>query len=108
MENLIEVSDSAVDELKNQGISKDEFLRIALVEGGCSGLSYQLHSDTVATAFDTVLFEDDQINVVTDKQSLQHLRGLRLDYSSDLINVGFRFHNPNAVETCGCGHSMKV
>ena len=108
MENLIDVSESAVHELVKQGISKDEFLRIALVEGGCSGLSYQLHSDTVATPFDTVLFEDDQIKVVTDKQSLQHLRGLELDYSSDLINVGFRFNNPNAVETCGCGHSMKV
>ncbi len=106
--NCIDISPSALKELVRQGINKTEFLRIGLVEGGCSGLSYQLHSDTAKTPFDTVLFEDDQIIAVTDKNSLPYLKGMKLDFSEDLINVGFRFENPNAVSTCGCGNSMKV
>ena len=107
-ENLITISEAAVDELVRLEVGKNEFLRISLVPGGCSGLTYQLDTDTVQTPFDTVLFEDDKLKAISDKTSLQYLTGLNLDYSNDLINVGFTFVNPNAVSTCGCGNSMKV
>lgn len=103
--NVIEMSEAAKEELLRLDVNKEEFLRISLVPGGCSGLSYQMDTDTVVTPFDEVIYEDDSLKAVTDKNSLQFLRGLFIDYSSDLIDVGFRFANPNAVHTCGCGHS---
>jgi iron-sulfur cluster assembly accessory protein len=106
--NLIDISPAAVDELIRLDVGKQEFLRISLVPGGCSGLTYQLDTDTVQTALDVVLFEDNRIKAVSDRASLQYLNGLQLDYSDDLINVGFRFANPNAIQTCGCGNSMQV
>lgn len=108
VENPITISDAAVTELEKAGVGKEEFLRISIVSGGCSGLSYQMTTDTVATPFDLVIFENDRIKAVTDKTSYQYLQGLDIDYSDDLIDVGFRFTNPNAVHTCGCGNSMSV
>ncbi|MBN1523000.1 MAG: iron-sulfur cluster assembly accessory protein [Spirochaetales bacterium] len=107
-EQLISITPDAVDELKRLGITKEEFLRISLVPGGCSGLSYQLNTETTATGFDTVMYEDDDIKIVTDRESISYLKGMTVDYSRDLINIGFRFDNPNAVDTCGCGNSMRV
>ena len=60
--NLIEISPEAIDELVRLNVSRDEFLRISLVSGGCSGLTYQLDTDTVQTPFDSILFENDQVN----------------------------------------------
>lgn len=107
-ENIIKISDNAVSELIRLQVTKDDFLRISLVSGGCSGLSYQLDTDTILTPFDRAIYEDEHIKAVTDKASLEHLNGLYIDYSNDLIDVGFRFSNPNAVHTCGCGHSVSV
>ena len=106
--NLIEMTESAVSELKRAGVGIEEFLRISIVSGGCSGLAYQMTTDTVETPFDVTIFENSDIKAVTDKTSLQYLKGLSIDFSDDLIDVGFRFSNPNAVHTCGCGHSMSV
>lgn len=108
VKNLIEVSDTAAEELARLNVNREEFLRIALVEGGCSGLSYQLITDTVITPLDTVLFDGESLRVVANKNSTDYLQGLYIDYSTDLIDVGFKFTNPNAVSTCGCGNSMKV
>lgn len=105
--NLINITNNAVKELTKLNISKEEFLRIALVEGGCSGHSYQLTSDTVQTPFDIILFEDDSIKVVSDNNSIEYLKGLNLDYTEDLVNAGFRFDNPNAISSCGCGSSAE-
>ncbi len=107
-ENFITMSEGAIAELKRLDVSKEEFLRITLVPGGCSGLSYQMDTDTVITPFDQVIFEDDSLRAVTDKNSLDHLKGLHIDFSDDLIEVGFRFVNPNAVHSCGCGHSFSI
>lgn len=104
----IELTDNAIAELKNLNISREEFLRISLVPGGCSGLSYQMESDSNLGEKDTVLFENDELRVVSHQEFVQYLDGLNLDYSDDLIDVGFRFNNPNAVRTCGCGNSMEV
>ncbi|MBT3245196.1 MAG: iron-sulfur cluster assembly accessory protein [Bacteroidetes bacterium] len=106
--NIIDLSGAAVDELIRLDVNREEFLRIALVDGGCSGLTYQLNTDTVQTPFDSVLFENNDLKVISDRNSAEHLDGLYIDYSNDLIDVGFKFSNPNAVSTCGCGNSMKV
>jgi len=108
VKNAIDITGSAVDELVKAGVGKEEFLRISLVSGGCSGLSYQMTTDTVSTPFDFTIFENESVKAVTDKKSLEYLKGLSIDFSDDLIDVGFRFSNPNAVSTCGCGNSMSV
>ena len=107
-EHIVSITESAVAELKSAGVGTDEFLRISIISGGCSGLTYQMVTDTVQTPFDVVVFEHDEIRAITDKTSLEYIRGLEIDYSSDLIDVGFRFTNPNATHTCGCGQSMSV
>ena len=106
--HIVSITDTAVTELRNAGVSTEEFLRISIVSGGCSGLSYQMATDNVQTPFDVVIFENSDIRAITDKPSLEYLQGLEIDYSNDLINVGFRFTNPNATHTCGCGQSMSV
>jgi len=107
-ENMISISEGAIAELKRLDVNKAEFLRITLVPGGCSGLSYQMDTDTVVTPFDQVIFEDDSLRAVTDRNSLDYLKGLHIEFSDDLIEVGFRFVNPNAVHSCGCGHSFSI
>jgi len=77
--NRIEVSEQASAELARLNVNKEEFLRISLVAGGCSGMTYQLTTDTVKTPFDDVLFEDDNLLVVSDKNSAQYLGGLYID-----------------------------
>ena len=62
--------------------------------------------DSVRTAFDRLLYRDEALQVVTDGASFQYPKGLSSDYTSDLVQVGFRFLNPNAVAACGCGSSF--
>jgi len=106
---MIRMSQSARDELLRLSqceLGPDGFLRLVVVPGGCSGLTYQMGIDSVRTAFDRVLYQDETLKVVTDGASFPYLRGLSIDYTNDLVQVGFRFLNPNAVAACGCGSSF--
>ncbi|MGH7163459.1 MAG: HesB/IscA family protein [Planctomycetota bacterium] len=82
-------------------------LRVKVVGGGCSGLSYQLAFDDGPKAGDEV-FEHDGFRVFVDKKSLLYLNGSQLDYSEGLSGAGFRFSNPNVKGSCGCGESFHV
>jgi iron-sulfur cluster assembly protein len=82
-------------------------LRLSVQPKGCAGLSYQLDF-TEAIESDDQLFECDAIQVVVSRNSLAYVDGLTLDYSEDLMGGSFRFHNPNAKQTCSCGHSFAV
>lgn len=111
--NSIYVSDKAkvkVTELmKNAGITADSsyFLRVGVVGGGCSGLSYKLDFDDEIKPMDQV-FEDNGIKVVTDLKSFLYLVNTMLDFSDGLNGKGFFFNNPNASRSCGCGESFAV
>jgi len=83
------------------------FLRVSVVGGGCSGLSYKLDFDNEIKAEDQV-FEMDNVKLVTDIKSLLYLINTELDYSDGLNGKGFVFRNPNASRTCGCGESFAV
>ncbi|MGZ3837692.1 MAG: HesB/IscA family protein [Flavisolibacter sp.] len=83
------------------------FLRVSVVGGGCSGLSYKMDFDNVQKPADQV-FEDNGIKVVTDMKSLLYLVNTVLEYSEGLNGKGFYFNNPNASRTCGCGESFAV
>jgi len=109
---MIYVSDKAklkVDNLlKEASIGGDEyFLRVSVVGGGCSGLSYKLDFDNERKPMDQE-FEDNGIKVVTDLKSFLYLLNTTLDFSDGLNGKGFYFSNPNASRSCGCGESFAV
>jgi len=83
------------------------FLRVSVVGGGCSGLSYKLDFDNELKPADQV-FETENLKIVTDMKSLLYLLNTELDYSDGLNGKGFIFKNPNASRTCGCGESFAV
>jgi len=110
---MIYVSDKAREKLSQlfrenaAGDSKDYFVRVSVVGGGCSGLSYKLDFDHVQKPMDQV-FEDNGIKVVTDLKSFLYLVNTTLEFSDGLNGKGFYFNNPNATRTCGCGESFAV
>ena len=113
LENSIYISDKAkakVRQLMNDaGIGNDPtyFLRVGVVGGGCSGLSYKMDFDNEQKPTDQV-FEDNGLKVVTDLKSFLYLVNTTLDFSDGLNGKGFYFSNPNASRTCGCGESFAV
>lgn len=84
------------------------FIRIGVVAGGCSGQTYSAAVDTQADPTDLLLHESEGLRIVTDPRSTVYLDGLQIDYSDDLIRSGFRFSNPKAGGSCGCGASFKA
>ncbi|TWI81260.1 iron-sulfur cluster assembly protein [Lacibacter cauensis] len=91
----------------NVGEDASYFLRVSVVGGGCSGLSYKLDFDNESKPNDQV-FEDKGVKVVTDMKSFLYLYNTTLDFSDGLNGKGFHFNNPNASRTCGCGESFAV
>lgn len=108
---MIYISDKAreqVHKLKtDSGLTEDYFLRVGVVGGGCSGLSYKLDFDNEAQPNDQV-FEDNGVKLVTDLKSFLYLCDTTLDFSDGLNGKGFHFSNPNASRSCGCGESFAV
>jgi iron-sulfur cluster assembly protein len=85
----------------------DYFLRVSVVSGGCSGLSYKMDFDNVKKPMDQE-FEDKGVKVVTDLKSFLYLVNTTLDFSEGLNGKGFYFNNPNASRSCACGESFAV
>ena len=106
MSQIIEVTEKALDELRSMSLADAAFMRIGVVPGGCSGMTYSASVDTEMEENDVVLYDQDGIRVVTASDSVGSLAGLSIDYSDDLIRSGFRFKNPNACGSCGCGSSF--
>lgn len=87
--------------------SSQDFVRVGVKSGGCSGLSYELTFDKNQQE-DDKFFEDNGIKVVVNKKSYLYLIGTTLEYSGGLNGKGFVFTNPNAQRTCGCGESFSL
>ncbi len=107
---MINLSKAAADEIKRLQSKRQNLegrLRIGVLRGGCAELYYKIDFDEAVNLGDHV-YECDGISVLVDEQSFNYLTGLTLDYSEDLMGGGFRFHNPNAIESCGCGNSFRV
>lgn len=110
----ISISENArkrIDEIRGNMPDGDEAaLRIGVVGGGCSGLSYKLDFDTTEAPADTndQVFDVNGIRVLIDMRSFLYLAGTRLDYTDGLNGQGFHFVNPNASRTCSCGESFSV
>jgi len=104
---MINVTPNAIAKIKaafaKEGVEGG--LRLGVLGGGCSGLSYQFKFDTQPRPKDHV-FEFDGVKVFVDPKSLLYLHGLTLDYKESLMQSGFVFDNPNAEKSCGCGTSF--
>ena len=83
------------------------FLRISVVGGGCSGMSYNLSFDNKEGEFDK-MYECNGVKVVCDVKSWFYVKGTEIDFSDDLLSGGFKLNNPNANRTCGCGTSYSA
>ncbi len=107
---MITVTSIAIDQIKKirtETYTADSFLRVSVVGGGCSGLSYKLDFVSAANPEDKI-FEQDGVKLAVDPKSFLFVKGLTLDYSGGLNGTGFAFQNPNATKSCGCGTSFSV
>lgn len=107
---MITLSENAVKQIirfREEEKMPDGGLRIAVVGGGCSGMSYKLEFQKAAEAQDKV-FEIQGVKIFIDPKSFLYVKGLELDYSGGLNGTGFTFKNPNASKSCGCGTSFAV
>jgi len=108
---MLFVADSAKEKIADlkagESIGEDHFIRVSVVSGGCSGLSYKMDFDDESQPNDQV-FEDNGVKVVTDLKSFLYLCNTTLEFSGGLNGKGFYFNNPNAARECGCGESFAV
>jgi len=108
---MIFVADSAkakIEDLRASAhVSDKHFIRVSVVSGGCSGLSYKMDFDDEERENDQI-FEDRGIKIVTDLKSFLYLFNSTLEFSGGLEGKGFYFVNPNATRECGCGESFAV
>lgn len=106
----LSLSELAVEKVKEtmskQGISEGG-LRVSVVGGGCSGFQYSLGLDANVRD-DDIVVEQDGVKLFVDPTSQQYVHGTMLDYVNGLHGAGFKFVNPNASRTCGCGSSFSV
>ena len=92
---------------ESEGLSAEHGLRVSVVGGGCSGFSYQLSFDRQRQEGDLEA-EFDGLTVWVDPTSAQYLEGTQIDFVSSLHGGGFKFSNPKATQTCGCGSSFSA
>ena len=109
---MIKVSDHAKEKaiqlMTEDGFKPfEDYIRVGVKSGGCSGLEYVLKFDNEKTDSDQV-FEDNGIKIIIDKKSVLYLAGTILEFSAGLNGKGFVFNNPNANRTCGCGESFSL
>ena len=105
---MIDMTSAAVTKVRSMA---DDYkvgesgLRVMIVGGGCSGLSYDMDFEEAAREGDQV-FEFEGLKVFVDPISAMHLEGTTVDYVMGISGAGFKFNNPGAKSTCGCGSSF--
>lgn len=106
---MIEITPKAVQKIREafarEGVTGG--LRLGVLGGGCSGLSYQFKFDKQPRPKDNVMNFDD-VQVYVDPKSMLYLDGMTLDWKDSLIHSGFVFENPHAKKNCGCGTSFSA
>ncbi len=104
----VSLTESAIVQVRRL-LAKDgrpeAFLRLGVKGGGCSGFEYLMKLDDKPRAQDFV-FEAEGVRIVCDSKSARFLEGAVFDYTGNLIGGGFKFENPNATRSCGCGTSF--
>ncbi len=106
---VLNVTLSAVTVIRNLLTEREipnHALRVFVSGGGCSGMQYGMAFEESARDYDRVV-EVDGVRLLVDPTSLMYLQGATIDYIDSLMGGGFRIDNPNAVSSCGCGHSFR-
>lgn len=107
---LLSVSSAAVQVIRTlleQRQIPNHALRVFVSGGGCSGMQYGMAFEESPRDFDKVVAIDG-VRLIIDPTSLMYLQGATIDYVDSLMGGGFRIENPNAVSSCGCGHSFRT
>jgi iron-sulfur cluster assembly accessory protein len=107
---ILSVTPSAVQVIRTlleQRQIPNHALRVFVSGGGCSGMQYGMAFEESPRDFDK-LVEVDGVRLIVDPTSLMYLQGANIDYVDSLMGGGFRIENPNAVSSCGCGHSFRT
>lgn len=107
---ILTVSSSAVQVIRTlleQRQIPNHALRVFVSGGGCSGMQYGMAFEETPREFDKVVAIDG-VRLIVDPTSLMYLQGATIDYVDSLMGGGFRIENPNAVSSCGCGHSFRT
>jgi iron-sulfur cluster assembly accessory protein len=107
MVTITELAANKVQEFLQQNGRPEAGLRVRVVGGGCSGFQYQLALADESSADDQV-FEQNGVRLFVDPRSHLYLDGTQIDYVEDIMGSGFKFVNPNATGSCGCGESFQV
>ena len=108
--SVITVTPAAVEMIRSlleQREIPNHALRVFVTGGGCSGMQYGMAFEEKAGDFDRQV-EVDGVRLIIDPTSLMYLEGATIDFVDSLMGGGFRIDNPNAVSTCGCGHSFRT
>ncbi len=107
---MITITEQAAAKLKDLLQTQEESnlaLRLFITQGGCEGFSYGMAFETEPKEGDQVV-ERGGVRVLVDPASYHVLNGAQIDYAKSQMGEGFTVRNPNAVSTCGCGHSFKT
>lgn len=107
---VLSVTSSAVAIIRDLLVQRNipnHALRVFVSGGGCSGMQYGMAFEENARDFDKVVSVDG-VRLIVDPTSLMYLQGATIDYVDSLMGGGFRIENPNAVSSCGCGHSFRT
>lgn len=105
---LTKKAETKVKEILSQQPESYSGLRIQVVGGGCSGFQYRMRFDTNHSDQADAVFEFDGLKVFVDQTSLLYMDGVEVDYVERMNDAGFKFTNPNATGSCGCGSSFSV
>jgi iron-sulfur cluster insertion protein len=108
MIQLTERASHKVREIQDSEGLGGQALRVRVIGGGCSGFSYDLFFDDEFNADMDEKMESFGIPMFVDMMSLTYLDGTEIDYVEGLYGAGFKFNNPTAKSTCGCGSSFSV
>ena len=105
---IITLTDAAVEKVRSMMAKEGKegyALRFGLTTGGCAGLSYEMKFQKNPYEND-IVFEQKGLTVIVNQESLQYVKGVQIDYVDTLRESGFKYSNPNAKSSCGCGTSF--
>lgn len=107
---MITITEAAAGKLKELIAGQEQqdlYLRLFIAPGGCEGFSYGMAFDNERRDDDQVI-ERNQVRLLVDAMSAPYLSGAQIDYIKSQMGEGFTVRNPNAISTCGCGHSFRT
>jgi iron-sulfur cluster assembly protein len=107
---MITITESAAKEIQRQRDKRgtpESSIRLGIRGGGCTGFSYMFEWEDGDPRETDKIFEQHGVRVVVDPKSYVYFQGTELDFVSSMMGHGFKFNNPNAKGSCGCGESVQ-